>query len=168
MKDIYTHRRLKHSQERIASGLSRVWVKGKGKRAPPHSSYSQVQIQRRKHLQQCARSVQKVPSHVIWNIETFIEQETLYIGQWRFSPLKNKHLGTSHISPNCHQLPRRIFLNLINGLTPNLGCRGAESPRWFDVLPKNYARDVMHEKAHCHGEAANHQLPKAVAFWIIQ
>ena len=50
---------------------------------------------------------------------------------------------------------------------PYLSCRGAESPGWFDVLPKNSARDVMHERVHCHDEAANHQLPIAVAFWII-
>ena len=28
---------------------------------------------------------------------------------------------------------------------PNLGYGGAESPRWFDVLPENSAEDVMHE-----------------------
>ena len=27
---------------------------------------------------------------------------------------------------------------------------------------------MMHEQAHCHDEAANHQLPIAAAFWIIQ
>ena len=27
---------------------------------------------------------------------------------------------------------------------------------------------MMHEWVHCHDEAANHQLPIAVAFWIIQ
>ena len=32
---------------------------------------------------------------------------------------------------------------------PNLDCRGAESPGWSDVLPKNSAWDVMHERAHC-------------------
>ena len=51
--------------------------------------------------------------------------------------------------------------------TPNLGFRGPESPGWFDVLPKNSAWDVMHEWAHCHDEAANHQLPITAAFWII-
>ena len=50
---------------------------------------------------------------------------------------------------------------------PHLGCRVAESPGWFDVSPKNSAGDVMHERAHCGDEAANHQLPIAVAFWII-
>ena len=50
----------------------------------------------------------------------------------------------------------------------NLGCREAESPGWFDVLPKNSPGDVMHEQAHCLVEAANHQLPIAAAFWIIR
>ena len=43
-------------------------------------------------------------------------QEILYTGQWCLSSLQNRCLGTSHSSPNCHQLPHRIFLNLINGL----------------------------------------------------
>ena len=50
---------------------------------------------------------------------------------------------------------------------PNLGYRGAESPGWFGVLIKISARDVMHERSHWPNEAANHQLPMAVAFWII-
>ena len=50
---------------------------------------------------------------------------------------------------------------------PNLGCRGMGSPRWFDVLPKNFAQDVMHEWAYYLDEAAHHQLPIAAAFWII-
>ena len=36
-------------------------------------------------------------------------QETLYIGQWHLSPLQSRHLGTSHSSPSCHQLPFPIF-----------------------------------------------------------
>ena len=51
---------------------------------------------------------------------------------------------------------------------PNLGCRGAELPGWFDVSPKSSAQDMVHEQAHCHDETANHQLPRAAAFWIIQ
>ena len=54
-----------------------------------------------------------------------------------------------------------------NHRAPNLGCSGAESPGWFDVLPKT-AQDMMHERARCCDEAANHQLPTAAAFWIIQ
>ena len=113
-------------------------------------------------------------------------QELLYIGQWRLGPLQSRHLGTSHSSPSHLQLPHCIFLNLIDDLKslpfkgdfsfgksqksqgPNLGCRAAESPEWFDVSPKNSARDMMHERACCHDEAANHQLPTAVAFWIIR
>ena len=46
------------------------------------------------------------------------------------------------------------------------GCRGSESPGWFDVLPIQFAWDIFHEWAGC-AEAANHQLPVAAAFWII-
>ena len=82
-------------------------------------------------------------------------QETLYIGQGCLSPLQSRHLGTSHSSPNCHQLPHRICLNLIHGLkisslskvilvlgkarshrAPNLGYSGPESPGWFEVSLK--------------------------------
>ena len=49
----------------------------------------------------------------------------------------------------------------------NLGCRGAESLGWLDVLPKNSAQDKVHEQVHCYDEAANHQLPIAAAFWMI-
>ena len=112
-------------------------------------------------------------------------QDTLHIGQWHLSPLQSRHLGTAHSSPNCCQLLHCIFLNLIYGLkslpfqrwflvwgkarsrrAPNLGCKGTESPGWFDVLPKYSAQDVIHEWVHCPDEAANHQLPVAVAFWI--
>ena len=49
----------------------------------------------------------------------------------------------------------------------SLGYSGAESPGWFDVLPKNSAWDMMHEWVCCRDEAANHQLPIAPTFWII-
>ena len=104
----------------------------------------------------------------------------MYTGQWRLSPLQRRHFGTSQSSPNCHQLLHRIFLNLTNSLkvilvlgkarscrAPSLGCRRVESPGWFDISPKNSAPDMMHEQACCHDEAANHQLPTAVAFWSI-
>ena len=50
---------------------------------------------------------------------------------------------------------------------PNLVCSGAESPGWFDVLPKHSVQHTMHEWVCCRDEAANHQLPIAVAFGII-
>ena len=42
---------------------------------------------------------------------------------------------------------------------PNLGCSRAEPPGWFDVLTKYSAWDMMHERACCCDEAANHHLP---------
>ena len=45
-------------------------------------------------------------------------QETLYIRQWCLSPFQSMHLGTSHSSPNIHQLPCHIFLNFTDGLKP--------------------------------------------------
>ena len=45
----------------------------------------------------------------------------------------------------------------------NLGCSGADSPGWFDVSPKISAGDTM--QVHCRDEAADPQLPAAVAFW---
>ena len=48
-----------------------------------------------------------------------------------------------------------------------MGCEEAKSPRWFDVSPKNSARDMMHEQEYC-DEAAHHQLPIAGAFCIIR
>ena len=51
-------------------------------------------------------------------------------------------------------------------MVPNLCCRGAESPGWYDVSPKHSAWDMMWEQVHCCDEAANHQLPIAAAFWI--
>ena len=45
---------------------------------------------------------------------------------------------------------------------PNLGCRAAESPGWFDVSPKS-----PRERACCHDEAANLQLLISAAFWVI-
>ena len=77
--------------------------------------------------------------------------------------------------PESHQTVWNLFPfkgNLVLGKArshraPNLGCSGAESPGWFDVLPKNSARDVIHELVCCHDKDANQQLPRAAAFWII-
>ena len=45
----------------------------------------------------------------------------------------------------------------------SVGGGGTESPGWFDVSPKNSARDVMCKRVHCCDKAASHQLPIAVA-----
>ena len=138
------------------------------------------------------RSVQKVSSHALWkNRDIYWRrykiQETLYIGQWYLSPLQCSHLGTLHSSPSLHHLPLvfswisstvwNIFLfKVISVLgkarsfrVPNLGCWGVESPGRFDVSQKkNPSPNVRHEWAHYCGEAANHQLPIAMTFWIIR
>ena len=45
--------------------------------------------------------------------------------------------------------------------------KGAESPEWFDVLPKNSVPHKIYAPGYCCVGAANHQWPIAVAFWII-
>ena len=125
------------------------------------------------HVHTCPAGIQPYVYFIcIWKIDIYWRrykiQETLYLEQWCLSPLQSRHLGTSHNPPNGHQLPHCIFLNLINSeisslskvilvlgkvrshRLPNLGCRRTESPEWFDVLPKNYARDMMPEWACCH------------------
>ena len=59
------------------------------------------------HTHKHPRSVQKVSIHVIWKIETIVEEDTrnLYIGQWPLSPLQSRHLETSHSSPNFISCP---------------------------------------------------------------
>ena len=96
-------------------------------------------------------------------------------------PLQSWHLGTSHSSLNCHQLPHHMFLNLTDSLKslPSkviLALGKAEVTRhqiWAVgglshlgdlVSQKNSAQDVMHERSYCHDEAAHHQLPIAAAF----
>ena len=113
-------------------------------------------------------------------------QETLYIGQWCLSPLQSRHFGTSHsfpqspsaapsYFPESHWQPEisslskviLVFGKAVSCRAPNLGYEGVESPEWFDISPKDSARDTMHKQAHCRDGAANCQLPRAVAFWII-
>ena len=60
-------------------------------------------------------------------------QEILYIGQWCFSSLQSRHFEISHSSLNCHQLPHRIFLNLISGLK--------SLPFWNMILVLGKARN---------------------------
>ena len=101
-------------------------------------------------------SVQKVFSRVLWKIEAFIEEDTRNIVHrtMTLGPLQSRHLGTSHSSPNRHQLP--IIFSWISSMVwnlfpfkgdfsfgkarshrgPNLGCKGVESPGWLCVLPK--------------------------------
>ena len=116
-------------------------------------------------------------------------QETLNIGQWRLSPLQGRHAPwdlpqfsqspspAPSYFPESHQRSEISFLSKVSLVlgkarshrAPNLGCRGDESPGWFHVSPKNSARDMMCEWAHCRDEGANDQLvAQAEAFWFIQ
>ena len=135
-------------------------------------------------------SVQKVSGHVLlenrdiyWRYKI---QETLYIGKWGFSLLQSRHLEISHSSPNNHQLPHCIFLNLIDGL------KSLPFQRWFWFWEKpevtghqiwavgwlSHLGDLMFCKKTLHKmwcisvlvvmmKLPVHQLPIAVAFWII-
>ena len=111
-------------------------------------------------------------------------QETLYVGQWCFSPPQSRHFwaltqfsqspsatllyfSESHWWSEISSLSRLIlvFGKAKSHRTPNLGCRGPESPGWYNISPRKSAWDTMHERARCRDEAANHQLPIAAAFW---
>ena len=137
------------------------------------------------------RIVQKVSNHVMWKIETFLEEDTRYKKHYTKDNDTSVHFKVGTLGPHTiSQLPSAALsyfpeshrwseissfsqVTLVLGKarscrTLNLGCRGAESPGWFDVLPKNSAWDMMYEWAHCHDEAANPQLPTAVALSIIR
>ena len=150
------------------------------------------------------RSVLEVPSHVIWKIETSIEDDTRCkkrctqdtdasvpfkvgtlglhsspsISSTVQNTLKNPLLEPSAVPSSLPEFHWRFEISSLSKVVlvlgkarncrmPNLGCRGAESPGWFDISQKNSARDVMCERAHCHDGAANHQLPIAVAVFIV-
>ena len=126
------------------------------------------------------RAVGKVSSHVKKGIywRRYKIQETLYIGQWRLSPLQvwgtlgphtvfpitiscpvaPSHFAESHWRSEISSLSKVISVlgKARSHRAPNLGCSRGESPGWFDVLPKHYGRGVMHEWARCRDEAACH------------
>ena len=135
-------------------------------------------------------SVQKVSSHVIWKMETFIEEDTRYkkhctqdnddsdlfkistLGPYKILPIAINcpiYFPKSHRQYEISSLSKVILLlgKARSHRVTNLGCRGSESPGWFDVLPKNSSQNMNHERVCCHDEAANHQLPIAAASWII-
>ena len=93
---------------------------------------------------------------------------------WDLTQCSQSPLAALLYFPESHQQSEtsslsKVFLVLRKTSScraPNLGCRGAESPGWFNVLQKNFAWDMMHKRVSCHDEAANHQVPIAVAFWI--
>ena len=137
------------------------------------------------------RSVQKLSNDILWKIGTFIEEDARHNKYCTEDndtsvPFKVGTLRPHTILPitiSCPSyFPESQWLSKISSLSkvilvlgkarscrvPNLGCSGAESPGWFNVVPKNSARDMMHEWVHCRDKAASHQLPIAAAFWIAQ
>ena len=94
---------------------------------------------------------------------------------WDLIQFSQSPLAPSLYFPEFHWQSEIFFLSkviLVLGKTrrwmaPNLSCREAESPGWFDVSPEHFAWDRMHEWARCCDEAANHQLPIVAAFLII-
>ena len=134
------------------------------------------------------RAVQKVSSHVLWKIDTIVEEDTRNIvhrttmpqppskqAPWDLTQFSHSPSAALLYLPESHQRSEISSLSKViivlgkarSCRAPNLGCRGDESPGWLDVSPKNSAQDVMHEQACCRDEAANHQWPIAVALWII-
>ena len=126
------------------------------------------------------RYLQKVSSHVIWKIETFIEEDTSYKKHCTQDnntsiPFKVGTLRPHIVLPitiSCPVIFSWISLMVwISSLSKvilvlgkarshrasNLGSKGSESPGWFDVLPKISAQNMVQERACCHGVAANHQ-----------
>ena len=112
-------------------------------------------------------------------------QETLYTGQYATIPFKVGTLGPHTVLPITISYPAIFFwiswmselsslskVILVLGKTrscrvSNLYCSGGWVTRVIWCFTKNSAWDVMHEREHRYDEAANHQLPIAVAFWII-
>ena len=134
------------------------------------------------------RSVQKVSSHILWKIETFIEKDKRNIvhrtmtpqspskyAPWDLTQFSQLPSATLSCFPESHQQSEISSLSQVilvlgkarSHRVPNLGWRGNVSSGWFDVSPKSCAWDVMHKGACCRDEAANHQLPTAVVFSII-
>ena len=108
------------------------------------------------------RSVLKVSSHIIWKIETFIEEDTRYKkhahrtmtpqspsqqAPWdltQFSQSPSVVLWYFTESHHWSEIPPLSKVILILGKArscsmPNLGCRVAESPGCFDGSPKSSA-----------------------------
>ena len=140
------------------------------------------------------RSVQKVYSHVIWKIETFIEEDTRYkkhctydndisvsfkLESWTSTALPvaiSCPIVFSWISSAVWNLfPFKGVLVLEKARchrATNLGYRGDKSPGWFDVSPqkklctRHDAWASVFSWSSCQSPVAHMHI--AVAFWIIQ
>ena len=130
------------------------------------------------------RSVQKVSSHAIRKIETKYKKHC-NVSQWCLSPLQSRHLEPHTVVPVTISCP--VIFSWISSRVWNLfpfksdfsfGNRQVAGHQIWAMggwvtwviccFAKKAAWDVMHEWARCSGEAGNHQLLIAVAFWILQ
>ena len=104
-------------------------------------------------------------SHILWKVETVIEEDIKNIvhktmtpqspsklALWDLTQFPQPPLAAPLHSPESHwwfEISSFSKVVLVLGKArshrvPNLGCRGAEPPGWFDVLPKNCMRsDVI-------------------------
>ena len=138
------------------------------------------------------RFVRKVPSRVVWKIETFIEediQDTKNIVHRTMtpqSPSKQATLGPHIVLPITISYP--VVFSWISSMIWNLfpfksdfsfgksrKLQGTKSRLqggwvtwmiWYFTKNSAPAQDVMHEWGRCGDEAANHLLATVAAFWI--
>ena len=137
------------------------------------------------------RSVEKVPSHVLWKIETSIEEDTRYKKHCTQDkdasvPFKVGTVGPHTVLPIAISCP--VTFSWISSMVWNLfpfkgdfsfgknqksqgakpGLQRGLSQMGDLMFHKNTAWDMMHERECFQDEVANHQLPRAVAFRTIQ
>ena len=97
---------------------------------------------------------------------------------WDFIQFSQLPLATLSYFPESHwwseiaSLSKVIFLlgKATSHKAPNLGCKGAESPWWLDVLQKKKTWCMRHDAwvGVLSWWSSNHRLSTAVALWIIQ
>ena len=135
-------------------------------------------------------AMQKVSSHTIWKRETFLEEDVRYKKPYTQDndasvPFTAGTLGPHTVLPiaiDCllyfpefhgqSEISSLSKVILVLGKAgsyraPNLGCRGAGSPGWFDVLPKTLHEMWCISRHIVVMRLPTTKFPTAVAFWII-
>ena len=136
------------------------------------------------------RSIQKVSSHVIWNVETFTEEDTKYKTHCMEDndasvPFKVGTLGPHTVRPNSISCP--VIFSWISLMVWYLfpfkgdfsfgksqksqGTKSGLKGGWVTwviwCFAKSSAWDVMHERTHCWWWSCQSPVAIAAAFWII-
>ena len=116
------------------------------------------------------RSVQKVSSHVLWKIETSMEEDTRHKKRCTWDNDASVLVKVGTLGPHT-VLPIAVSCPIIFSWISLQGAKSGLYGGWVTwvicCFAGNSAWDLMHKQACCHDEAANHQLPIAAAFWII-